>query len=485
MPDFPSIREKIQRELAERVLPSLAVAVARDGEILWEEAFGWADREARIPADEHTLYSLASISKPITATALLLLVERGRVDLDAPINEYLGDAPLVARAGDASDATVRRVASHTAGLPGHCHCFYDDEPFRRPSREETIRRYGNLVNPPGERYWYSNLGYGLLDHLISRVSGAAYDDFMREELFLPLGMTRSSVNVGPGLEPYAAARYGLDGIRYPDYRFDHPGGSEVYCSVHDLIRFAMFHMSDRLPDQKRLLADDSLAEMRKPVPLLEGSSNYGVGWRTDDDYFGFRRITHDGSMGGVSTTLQLFPDERLAVAVLCNARTGFHHEIAHDLLAALLSGYGERREDDRIRREERQEDAEAPFAPGPDLLGKWTGAIHVGGNEVPLKLDVRESGDIRVQVGNDLIALLNEPGGRDGVLTGVFLGDLGEKDSLRLPYALSCHLKRRGDSLCGAVIAFDRSEGPDGGAPRRRMGNALGYWAEAKRSSEA
>src|SRR5881296_3286584 len=97
---FAHIRELIRQRLVEQTIPSLAVAVARDGEILWEEGFGWADRENRVPATEHTMYSLASISKPITTTGLMVLKERGKLELDRPVNEYLGAAKLKAWIGD-------------------------------------------------------------------------------------------------------------------------------------------------------------------------------------------------------------------------------------------------------------------------------------------------------------------------------------------------------------------------------------------------
>jgi CubicO group peptidase (beta-lactamase class C family) len=105
---FDRVREFIKQQLGERRLPSVAVAVARDGKIIWEEAFGWADVEKRIPATPHTMYSLASISKPITATGLMILKERGRIELDRPINEYLGEAKIAVRVGNPADATVRR-----------------------------------------------------------------------------------------------------------------------------------------------------------------------------------------------------------------------------------------------------------------------------------------------------------------------------------------------------------------------------------------
>src|SRR5262245_41405720 len=89
---FDSVRELIRRKLAEHAAPSIAVAVARDGRIVWEEGFGWADVEAKRPATSHTPYKLGSVSKPITATAVLEACERGQMELDRPINEYLGDA---------------------------------------------------------------------------------------------------------------------------------------------------------------------------------------------------------------------------------------------------------------------------------------------------------------------------------------------------------------------------------------------------------
>jgi CubicO group peptidase (beta-lactamase class C family) len=261
---YDGVREFIRQQLSERRLPSVAVAVAREGKIIWEEAFGFADVENRIPATPHTMYSLASISKPITATGLMILKERGRIALDRPINEYLGEAKIAVRVGNPVDATVRRVANHTSGLPLHYQFFYEDESYRAPSRDETIRRYGNCVTAPGERYQYSNLGYGILDYIIARVSGRSYAEFMRTEVFQPLGLTHTSVNIGPGLEKHQAIRYGLDGTPIPFYDFDHPGGSAVYASAHDLVRFGMFHLKAHLPDQKAILKDKTITEMQKP-----------------------------------------------------------------------------------------------------------------------------------------------------------------------------------------------------------------------------
>jgi hypothetical protein len=210
---FDDIRDHIRERLVADSIPSLSVAVVRDGRILWEEGFGWADRERRIAATEHTAYSLASVTKPITATGLMTLVESGAIDLDAPVNAYLGGAKLRARVGDANAATVRRVANHTSGLPVHYQFFYADEPYRPPSRDETILRYGNLVAAPGERHEYSNLGYGVLDYVIQRVSGESYAEFMRRVGSATRRRIRDSTRAARELEGHAGHLPGRSAVR--------------------------------------------------------------------------------------------------------------------------------------------------------------------------------------------------------------------------------------------------------------------------------
>jgi len=256
---FDAVRASIGAQLTERRVPSLAVAVAQDGRILWEEGFGFANRERHVPATADTIYSLASISKPLTATALMTLVKAGKIDLDRPINDYLGIAKLTARVGDAQAATVRRVANHTSGLPEYYQFFYYNEPWRRPVFDETIRRYGNLVTLPGEHFEYSNLGYGVLSHVVARMSGKTFADYLREAVFRPLGMARTTASPNPAQQGNMAIRYGDDGRPIPFYNTDHDGASAVYASAHDLIRFGIFHLKAHLADQAAILPDALIA----------------------------------------------------------------------------------------------------------------------------------------------------------------------------------------------------------------------------------
>jgi CubicO group peptidase (beta-lactamase class C family) len=262
---YDAVREEIRKRLADQSIPSLAVAVARGENVLWEEGFGWADRENRLRATPHTPYTLGSISKPITATALMILVERKLLALDKPINDYLGDAKVRGRVGDASRATLQRVAQHTAGLPGYYETFYPDEPDTPPTPEVVTLRYGFVVSPPGERFYYSNLNYALLGEAVARASGKSFGDFLREEVFLPLGMNRSGVPLGPGLKQHRAIRYGLDRQRLPDYSTPHASASDIYASAHDLVRFGMFHLKAHLTDQRPVLQDRTIDMMQQSV----------------------------------------------------------------------------------------------------------------------------------------------------------------------------------------------------------------------------
>jgi CubicO group peptidase (beta-lactamase class C family) len=207
---FHRVHEQIQQSMRERGIPSLAIAVSQGDTILWEEGVGWADREQHILATPHTLYSLGSLSKPITATALMRLCERQQIDLETPINNYLGINTLQAWCGKSEDATVRRVANHTAGLPLHYQFFYDDEPERPPPIDITLQRYGQLVTQPGERFLYSNMGYGLFSHIIASLSHTSFADFLRDEIFLPLGMQHATATIEPNEETLLqrARRYG-------------------------------------------------------------------------------------------------------------------------------------------------------------------------------------------------------------------------------------------------------------------------------------
>jgi CubicO group peptidase (beta-lactamase class C family) len=451
--------------------PGMAVAVARQGRIIWEQGFGWADREKRLPATEHTLFSLASISKPITATGLMRLVEEGKVSLDEPANRYLGSGRLTGLAGDADQATVRRVLSHTAGLPLHYRFYYADEPDPELTMDEAIARYAILVYPPGESYQYSNLGYGIVDHIIARVSQTAYADYMRTRVFAPLGLTRMAVHLDSALQPYAAARYDSRLRPIPFYDFDHDGGSAVWASAHDLVRFGMFHLKERLADQQRILADSTIDLMQREAGTPEW--RYGLGWIVADE-FGYRRVAHSGGMPGVSTLLVLYPARRLAIVVLANKAATPVTRVAQAIAGAVLPALG-----DSLRAHPaaagQPAEAREPFTPPAELLGAWSGWVRTWSDTVPLTLVFQEDGDVHVALGDQLRALLNQVRFTDGALTGRFAGTIPTPDASPHPHQVLLQLRLRDGRLTGQASAQ---------TPEERVYFALTSYVELTRERE-
>jgi CubicO group peptidase (beta-lactamase class C family) len=444
---WSSVRDTIRALMTRANVPSVAVAVARGHQIIWEEGFGWADRERMIRATPNTMYSLASISKPMTATGLMTLVERGKIDLDKPANDYLGVGKLTGLAGDASGATVRRVMSHTAGLPLHYQFYYANQSYPVVSNDETIARYGILVNPPGEVYEYSNLGYGIIDQIMSRSSGQDYADFMRANVFMPLGLTHTSVGIAPGLEPYVAQRYDLKQRLIPFYDFDHRGASAIFSSAHDLVRFGMFHLKDHLADQRAILKDSTITAMQQAV----APANYGLGWIVDERN-GLKFVSHTGGMPGVQTGLNLYPAEDVAIVVLINA-VADAPKVTHEIERIILPRYAEAQ-----RLTQTPPPAKTAFRPPNELVGEWSGTIRTWDRSMPLTVAIKPDGDVHVHVEGQMEALLNDAKWENNELTGRFAGTIPTSDASRWPHEILLSLRLRNAALSGMAAAVTTTD---------------------------
>jgi CubicO group peptidase (beta-lactamase class C family) len=462
--DYAPVRGYVQRTLVEKQLPSVSIAVAKNGKIIWEESFGWADREKMILATPETMYALASLTKPYTSTGVLELVEQHKIDLDAPINEYLGSAPITAIVGDASGATVRRVLCHTSGLPIHsANLFGNGEQI--PPIADTIRRYGVLVSPPGQYFNYSNLGYGALAYMTSLVAHLDWKDYMRNKVFLPLGLLHTSVGIGPGLEPYAAARYDNQNRRLSPFAADTPGASAIWASVHDVVRFGMFQLKDHLPDQQRILSDTTLDLMKMPatggVPsagTMLGQKSYGLGWFIEPDDHGYTVLSHEGATLGTTTTLEIFPAEDLVIVVLINQGVVEDTlvDIVQHVAAAALPRYAA-----ALNSPVPPQPASSSIEKQPSLLsqleGTWIGTVRTWQGCVPLMLTIHSGGDVHVKLGDQLETLLTTipPFLEQHRLVGMFTGTIPTPDVKNYAYRVGLTLSLRNDRLVGEALAFN------------------------------
>ena len=294
------------------------VLVARGTDVLFAKGYGMANLEWSVPHTLTTKMPIGSNSKQVTAAAVLLLEERGKLRVTDPITSYLPDAPA---AWDA--ITFHHLLSHTAGLIGTAPAERGNVLPARP--DQTIERFRNLPLQfaPGTRYSYSNAGYQLLAYLIERTSGQRYEDFLRESIFEPLGMKESGSATHAPIIPSLASGY----ITEPgDALLNAPfidlsngmGAGSLYSTIGDLHRWmrALFG--------GKLLSPASLTKMTTPVtatpqgPGYEGGYGYGVIARTSGD--GRREFYHGGSVPGFSSVLSYYPESQVTIAVLNNLR---------------------------------------------------------------------------------------------------------------------------------------------------------------------
>lgn len=304
----PARMDRIVQAAADRDEFSGSVLVARDGEVLLDKGYGFANREWRAPNDGDTRFRLASLTKQFTAVAILLLAERGQVDIEAPVKTYLPDAPA---AWDR--VTLRHLLNHTSGIPNYV-AFPEHEALRMQpaATAELIARFRDrpLEFQPGERWTYSNSGYVLLTAVIERASGRSYAEFVAENLFQPLGMADSGYDSHAAIIPRRASGYvptdrGVVNAAYVDMSV--PSGSGgLYSTTHDLLKWEQGLFGGRL------LRPESLALLTTP-----GLNDYALGLIVVEGR-GRKLIIHNGSIDGFHTYMAYDAGDRTAVIVLSN-----------------------------------------------------------------------------------------------------------------------------------------------------------------------
>ena len=308
------IEALISAEMAKQKIPGLSVAVVKDKQVSWSSGFGLADVENKVPANAATVYRLGSISKPITATAIMQLVERGKIDLAIPVQKYCPAFPE-----KQWPVTTRDVLAQLSGIR---HYKSDDE-FNSTrhfkSTNEALEMFKNdpLLHEPGEKYTYTTFGYTLLGCVIEGASATTFADFIRENIFKPAGMDRMRVDSISDIIPNRAQGYRLTDkgvlINSPiaDNSYKVPGGGFV-STVDDLARFAVAIQTNLLVKKQ---ATEQMFTSQKTRDGKE--TNYGFGWVVNVRN-GQRIIGHSGGQQRITTFLHMQPDQGVAVVLMAN-----------------------------------------------------------------------------------------------------------------------------------------------------------------------
>jgi CubicO group peptidase (beta-lactamase class C family) len=304
------VREVMTREH----IPGLALAVVRDGKIFKEAGYGLADIESKAPVTPDTIFRIASVSKQFVATAVMMLVEEGKLKVEDPISRYLEGTPA-----SWSGITIRHLLTHTSGIPDFINEDIPVNPSHNGFDERVLRAVADrpLHFTPGDEWRYSNSNYHLLGMIIRKVTGLAYGDFLRERIFKPLGMTNTAVSSRKGKVEGLATGYELNDnrLRPGDYvaaSVKSYAGGGLVSTVRDMAKWDAALYRDTLVKQA------TLKEMWTPVRLNDGSfKRYGYGWGTVR-MNGRLIVSHDGNFTGFSSTIYRAVDDRLTVIILDN-----------------------------------------------------------------------------------------------------------------------------------------------------------------------
>ncbi len=328
-----SVGDYVRGEMQKQRIPGLSLLVSKGGQIVRAEGFGLANVELQVPVKPETVFQSGSVGKQFTATAVMMLVEEGKVALDDPLTKYFPDAPAAWK-----EVTVRELLSHTAGFTDYPEKF----DFRKDWTEDELIKVVEgipLAYPPGTKWDYSNLGYLTLGILIHRVTGEFYGDFLQQRIFQPLGMQTTRIISEADIVPNRSAGYRLVKGELKNQEWVAPmvnttADGSLYFSVLDLAKW------DTALYGEKLLKRSSLDLMWTPVKLKDGSPNkdgYGFGWFIENRR-GHRVVSHDGAWQGFQTTIARYVDDRLTVVVLTNLADGKPWEIAEQVADLYLSG---------------------------------------------------------------------------------------------------------------------------------------------------
>lgn len=317
----------VKSAMEKRHIPGVSVAVMKAGRPVAMRGYGMANLELRVPASPATVYEIGSLTKQFTATAVMMLVEEGKIGLDDPIGKYLDGLP------DAwGGVTIRHLLTHTSGIKSYTNLPSFLPNLRKDYKPEEIPRLSYelpLEFTPGDRFAYNNTGYFLLGMILEKVSGKSYGDLLRDRIFSPLGMTSTRINSLRDVIPNRAGGYDWSGTGYKNAEYlsmTQPGAAGVLVStVQDMAKWDAALYGDRL------LKKSSLQQMWTPFTLNSGTkSNYGFGWSISNSP-GHRSVAHGGGIPGFTTEIRRFLDDKLTVVVFTNSGSGSPGSLAQSI----------------------------------------------------------------------------------------------------------------------------------------------------------
>jgi CubicO group peptidase (beta-lactamase class C family) len=334
----------ISEKMAAEKIPGVAVVVVQDAQVIYLEGFGTASLKNPSPVTPQTVFDLASCTKSFTALAVLLLRDDGLVDLDLPVNHYLPNFKT-ADPETAKEITVRQLLYHSSGLPGTFA-----EPLAFHSGDDAMDKLVasldkvHLDRPPGSSFEYSNLNYSLLGAIIEKVSGVKFEEYLKQRVFVPLGMTHttmvpSEADVMDRADGHQLLFGHVITRNIPIYRSIVPAGW-VMSTAEDMGKWLIVQLNDGRIDGRQVIPAEAIEEMHTPGVSYEERGegvSYGMGWFIGLSDTGLTIVWHSGDTSNFAADMVLVPEKQLGVAVLVNSQNSSDvHSIAPHIASLLL-----------------------------------------------------------------------------------------------------------------------------------------------------
>jgi CubicO group peptidase (beta-lactamase class C family) len=308
-----AVTEYVNAEMQRQHIPGLSLLVARSGKIVRAEGFGLSNVELQVPVKPETVFQSGSVGKQFTATAVMMLVEEGKIGLDDALTKYFKDAPATW-----NEVTVRELLSHTAGFGDYPKDFN----FRKDWTEDELLKVVEripLAYAPGTKWDYSNLGFLTLGILIHRVTGEFYGDFLQQRIFHPLDMSSTRIISEADIVPNRAAGYRLVKGELKNQKWVAPmvnttADGSLYFTTLDLAKWDAALYTEKLLKRSGFDLMWAVAKLKNGQP---NKGNYGFGWFIEQRK-GHRCIHHDGAWQGFETAIDRYVDDHLTVVALAN-----------------------------------------------------------------------------------------------------------------------------------------------------------------------
>jgi CubicO group peptidase (beta-lactamase class C family) len=294
--------------------PGAVVIVIKNGKPIFKKAYGFANLEEKTPVKLSTNFRLASVTKQFTAMGIMMLVERGQLSYDRNLQQVFPEFPAYGR-----NVTIRHLLQHTSGLIAYEDLIPDTATVQVLDKDvlRMLMAQDSTYFPPGSQYRYSNSGYAVLAMVVEKVSGKSFAQFLRENIFKPLGMKKTvAYEKGRSEVEHRAMGYKQEGGRFifSDQSLTSAvlGDGGIYASVEDLFTW------DQALYTEKLIKKETLAAAFSTGVLTDGKVlDYGFGWRIDE-YHGQPRVWHTGSTSGFRNVIQRYPEAKFTVIILTN-----------------------------------------------------------------------------------------------------------------------------------------------------------------------